>query len=166
MKPLPSSAGTTIYPASLLSTAPLPDLLAAVQQASSAMQDDAPLLIKAADGLDRRKGRQSCIHEGHAGRAPPLQISNNSVSSHEGGLTSSTITTASCLLALEQFSCSIGGSLAVVTNLDLFLKSGEHVLILGASGAGKSTLVRALAELLPSTAKSRQITRQVTLRLR
>jgi branched-chain amino acid transport system ATP-binding protein len=41
------------------------------------------------------------------------------------------------------------GAIAAVRGVDLDIKSGEIVALIGANGAGKSTIARAVAGLLP-----------------
>lgn len=45
-----------------------------------------------------------------------------------------------------------GGELSVLEDVDLTLKEGEIVGLLGRSGSGKSTLLRIIAGLVPPTA--------------
>lgn len=47
--------------------------------------------------------------------------------------------------------CASYGDMAVLWDLDLFVKEGEIVTVVGSNGAGKSTLLRALSRLLKPT---------------
>ncbi len=54
------------------------------------------------------------------------------------------------LLRLDKVSAGYGSGPAVVRNVNLFVRAGERVGILGVNGAGKSTLVKTLAGELPA----------------
>jgi len=57
---------------------------------------------------------------------------------------------AGCLATLEQAECAWDdGAASVFAGLDLEVRAGELLVVLGKNGAGKSTLLRALAGLLP-----------------
>ena len=63
---------------------------------------------------------------------------------------------AGTLMHLQGFSVATPSGMPVVSNLDLRLDWGQHLLIEGSSGSGKSTLVRALRGLAPYSAETRQ----------
>ena len=154
-------AGTSIYPATLLSTAPPPHLLTACHQASCVIQEEELLMVETAESPPDQNAIAGDVYNEDAERSMASNLS--SCSTNEGNLPNGCSSTESHLLVLQQFSCSIGNSLAIVTNLDLCLRPGEHLLIAGPSGAGKSTLVQAVAGLWPSTAKSMHVTQKVLL---
>lgn len=52
----------------------------------------------------------------------------------------------------KSFPSADGGSLSVLGNLNLTIREGEIVALLGRSGSGKSTLLRILAGLIPPSA--------------
>jgi ATP-binding cassette subfamily F protein 3 len=63
------------------------------------------------------------------------------------------------LLRLEALSAGYGGGPAVIRNVDLCVRAGERIGILGVNGAGKSTLVKTLAGELPPLAGERAAAR-------
>ena len=57
---------------------------------------------------------------------------------------------AGCLATLEQAECAWDdGAASVFAGLELEVRAGELLVVLGKNGAGKSTLLRAMAGLLP-----------------
>jgi NitT/TauT family transport system ATP-binding protein len=54
----------------------------------------------------------------------------------------------------KSFTGAAGAELRVLDSIDLQLRSGEIVALLGRSGSGKSTLLRAIAGLIPPTSGS------------
>src|SRR5262245_44484405 len=53
------------------------------------------------------------------------------------------------LIACHDLSCGYPEEEPILTNVNLFARSGEILTILGGSGSGKSTLLRTIAGLLP-----------------
>ncbi|HEX7823974.1 MAG TPA: ATP-binding cassette domain-containing protein, partial [Mycobacterium sp.] len=68
-------------------------------------------------------------------------------------MTTSTTTTTLIDVAdaCKSFPGAAGEDLRVLDSIDLQLRSGEIVALLGRSGSGKSTLLRIIAGLIPAT---------------
>ncbi|MHC4894756.1 MAG: ABC transporter ATP-binding protein [Planctomycetota bacterium] len=65
-------------------------------------------------------------------------------------------------LEVSGVTVAIGDSDVLTTPVDLTLRAGEHVLLVGRSGCGKTTLLRTIAGLLPATAGKITIAGRVT----
>lgn len=55
------------------------------------------------------------------------------------------------VLAVEGLSAGYG-SIGIIRDVDLQMKTGEVVVLFGSNGAGKTTTLRAISKLIPSTA--------------
>ena len=160
-----SGAGTSVYPASLFSSAPLSKLLTACHQASCALQEGRVPSIGTPHVICHQGAPDSHVYSAHAENSMQSNASLTSYSMTSGTVQNgSSSGIASHLLNLKQFSCGIGHHLAVVTNLDLSMKPGEHLLVVGPSGSGKSTLIRSIAGLWPSIAKTKYVAPQVLIK--
>ncbi|GJE75298.1 ABC transporter ATP-binding protein [Methylorubrum suomiense] len=55
------------------------------------------------------------------------------------------------LLRVEALEAVYGGAVQALSGVDLVVREGEIVALVGANGAGKTTLLRAISNLLPAT---------------